>query len=222
MNRWISSISNSEEKSKHTWFSLCACILIGLGFFLVANLATYYASGYFQKQRDYRAQVDEILKFRNIRTLFSGDSHCAVPLNAHMNRTRNNGAYSIAFGGDSLRECFAKVRYILERYPTIDTLVVSAEPHMFGTLRLESSNRSFADYYFLNSADSAGLEGGWLSALLDQVPLLNDDFVQYFRVVLGKKLTTRVAVAKETPAPRAPCGVNCRMRNECAERAPTA
>ena len=110
------------------------------------------------------------------------------------------GAYSIAFGGDSLRECFAKFRYILERYPMIDTLVVSAEPHMFGTLRLDSSNRSFADYYFLSSADSAGLKRGWLSALLDQVPLLNDDFVQYFRAVLGRKMTTSVAAASEPPA----------------------
>jgi hypothetical protein len=163
-------------------------VAIGLVLFLFANLVTYWTSGYFEKLREYHSQVDEVLKRPGVQVLIAGDSHFAVPLNGYLNDLQDGAAHSIAFGGDSLRECYGKVHYILDHCPNIDTLIVSAEPHMFGYGRLQSSNRSFADWYFLAEADSSGLKKGWLPSLIDQVPLLNDDFVQYLRNRCAKSL----------------------------------
>jgi hypothetical protein len=169
---------------------------IGLALLLCANLVTYWTSGYFEKLRDYRSRVDAVFTRPGVRVLVAGDSHIAVPLNGYVNGARGGAAYSIAFGGDAPRECFAKIRYILDRCATIDTVIVTADPHMFGSGRLESSNRSFADLYFLAAADGAGLKRGWLPALLDQVPLFNDDFVQYLRKMISKTATSRFSGAR--------------------------
>jgi hypothetical protein len=111
-----------------------------------------------------------------------------VPLNDYLNDNPAAPAYSIASGGDSLREAFAKVRRVLETTPTIDTLILTADPHMFGRGRLESSNRSFADRYFIQAWDRSGLQHNFWSAILQQVPLFNEDFLQYFRKDLGALL----------------------------------
>ncbi|MBV8803965.1 MAG: hypothetical protein JO042_02935 [Sinobacteraceae bacterium] len=132
----------------------------------------------------------------NVRILFVGDSHFGVPLNEYLNVHANAPAYSIAYGGDSPRECYAKLRRALDLAPHVDTVIVSADPHMFGRGRLESSNRSFADRYFLMYGDRSGLPGGLWSALLQQVPLFSDDFLQYFRKSLGAMLGGTAAKAR--------------------------
>jgi hypothetical protein len=162
--------------------------MIGIVLFLAANLLVYRTSGYFEKLRAYHKQVEAIFIRPDVRVLIAGDSHFAVPLNGYLDGLQDGAAYSVAFGGDGLRECYGKVRYILKRHPSIDTLIITAEPHMFGRGRLESSNRSFADLYFLSEADAVGLKKGWLSTLMNQLPLCNDDFVQYLRKVGAEKL----------------------------------
>lgn len=204
MNLWISSTFSSDRQPTISWRVLCGRAVIGLVLFVLANLLTYWASGYFDQLRHYQHGVEAAIKHPNLRVLFVGDSHIDVPLNGCLNGSHAGTAYSIAAGGDSLRECFAKVRYILERSPTVDTLIVSADPHMFGSGRLESSNRSFADQYFLTAVDSTGLKKGWLSALLDQVPLFNDDFVQYLRKAIAKRMTTPSSTVQSGPAEAAP------------------
>ena len=158
---------------------------IALLMFVAANIYTYETSGFFQRERDYAEQVSAIATHPNVRIVFAGDSHFAVPLDDYLNGNREGPAYSIAYGGDSLRECFAKVRRVLQSTPAIDTLILTADPHMFGKGRLESSNRSFADRYFLEAWDGSGLQHHLWSALLQQVPLFSDDFLQYFRKDLG-------------------------------------
>jgi len=154
--------------------------------FTVANVVVYYRSNYFQTAREYHALMSEIRKHPNVLTLFAGDSHFARPLNDLLNRDVRGSSYSIAFGGDSLRECYAKIRHILNQRRDVRTLFISADPHMFGSIRLESSNRSFANRYFLLAGDHASLKKeGWFSALLDQIPLFNDDFVQFERKALA-------------------------------------
>lgn len=190
MNLLTLSIFNSDRPAEHPWRKLCGRAVILLVVFLIANVFTFRTSGYFEKLREYHKGVDGIFMHPEVRTLVAGDSHFASPLNSYLNPSHDIAAYSIAFGGDGLRECFAKVRYVLDRCSTIDTLIVSADPHMFGRGRLESSNRSFADVYFLSAADGSGLKKGWLSTLLGQVPLFNDDFVQYLRKVSMKRLMT--------------------------------
>jgi len=112
-----------------------------------------------------------------------------VPLNDYLDENAAAPGYSIAAGGDSLREAFAKVRHVLNTTPGIDTLILTADPHMFGKGRLESSNRSFADRYFIEAWDASGLQKNIWSALLQQVPLFNEDFLQYFRKDLGTMLS---------------------------------
>lgn len=190
MHHWTLSIFSSDRPSQSSWRALFVRVMIGLVLFLIANLVAYWTSGYFEKLRVYHKRVEAVLMRPDVRVLIAGDSHFAVPLNGYLTDLQDGVAYSVAFGGDGLRECYGKVRYILDRCPSIDTLIVTAEPHMFGSGRLESSNRSFADLYFLAGGEAAGLKRGWLSTLMNQVPLCNDDFVQYLRKVGAKKFTT--------------------------------
>jgi hypothetical protein len=158
--------------------------LIALLLFCAANVVTYESSGFFQRDSGYAQQVEDIATHPDVHIIFAGDSHFAVPLNDYLNVNPATPAYSIATGGDSLREAYAKVRRVLETTPKIDTLILSADPHMFGRDRLQSSNRSFANRYFILARDRSGLPQGMWSAILQQVPLFNEDFLQYFRKYL--------------------------------------
>jgi hypothetical protein len=175
----------------HTRNQVIARILLAIALFAIANVAAYHYSSYFQTAREYHAVMAEIQRHPNVSTLFAGDSHFARPLNDLLNRDARGKTYSVAFGGDSLRECYAKIRHILNRRRDVHTLFISADPHMFGAIRLESSNRSFANRYFLLAGDRANLREGWFSALLDQVPLFNDDFVQFERKALAAHWSSR-------------------------------
>jgi len=174
-----------EMTRSFSWARLISQLLIAVLLFVVANVVTYELSGFFQKEHEYQQVVAGIARHRDVRIVFSGDSHLAVPLNDYLDENTAAPGYSIAAGGDSLRECFAKVRYVLNSTPGIDTLILTADPHMFGKGRLESSNRSFSDRYFIEAWDASGLQKNIWSALLQQVPLFNEDFLQYFRKDLG-------------------------------------
>jgi hypothetical protein len=163
--------------------------MIGLILFVAANVYTFETSYFFGRERAYWAQMSDIATHRNVRVIFAGDSHFGVPLNGYLNVDPNGPAYSVASGGDSLRECFAKVRYVLESTPSVDTLILTADPHMFGSGRLNSSNRSFADRYFIQAWDRSGVQHNLWSAVLQQVPLFNEDFLQYFRKELNAAAT---------------------------------
>jgi hypothetical protein len=123
--------------------------------------------------------------------VFAGDSHFATPLNGLLNENLKSPAYSVAFGGDSPREMFAKLRYVVQSNPTVDTLVISADPHMFGNGRQQSANRVFANVYFLKAMDRTGLKDGWIAALLTRIPLFNSDFIQYLRKSFSFKMSHR-------------------------------
>lgn len=182
-------ITSVEMTRSFSWMRLISRSVIGVLLFVAANVYTYETSGFFQKEHDYTRQVDAIATHRDVRIIFSGDSHFAVPLNDYLNDNTAAPGYSIAAGGDSLRESFAKVRRVLETTPGIDTLILTADPHMFGKGRLESSNRSFADRYYIEAWDASGLQQNLWSAILQQVPLFNEDFLQYFRKDLGALLS---------------------------------
>jgi hypothetical protein len=172
-----------------SWTRLFSQCILALLLFVAGNIYTYENSGFFERERSYTEQVSAIGTHRNVRVVFAGDSHFGVPLNDYLNGKPAGPAYSIAAGGDSLRECFAKARRVLETTPTIDTLILTADPHMFAKGRLDSSNRSFADRYFIEAWDRSGVQHNLWSAILQQVPLFNEDFLQYFRKELGVLLT---------------------------------
>jgi hypothetical protein len=179
----------------YSWRPLCAQLAALVAVFVIANIITYRTSGYFQKESEYHKAVDGAAERRGVRIIFAGDSHVAHPLNDYFNENPAAIAYSLAVGGDSPRECFAKIRYVLNAGAAIDTLIISVDPHMFGRGRLESSNRSFADWYFIVAGDGSGLGHGWLSALLDQVPLFNNDFVQYLRKAVAARFSHGAAAS---------------------------
>ena len=142
-----------------------------------ANVITYNASGYFERERDYHQEVADFFSRPNARAVFAGDSHVAQLENPLL----AGNAYNIAWGGDSLREIYAKLRYLTWRHARIDTLFLTADAHMFGNGRLESSNRAFVDEYLLLTWSPYGFERGMPAAAMGTVPLFNDDFVQYLK-----------------------------------------
>jgi hypothetical protein len=182
-------ITTVEMTRSFSWMRLISQCVIAVLLFVAANIFTYETSGFFQKEHEYTRQVAAIATHRDARIIFAGDSHFAVPLNDYLNDRTEAPGYSIAAGGDSLRESFAKVRRVLATTPGIDTLILTADPHMFGKGRLESSNRSFADRYFIEEWDASGLQHNVWSAILQQVPLFDEDFLQYFRKDLGSLLS---------------------------------
>ncbi|MFL6604134.1 MAG: hypothetical protein ACJ8R9_22780 [Steroidobacteraceae bacterium] len=186
-----------------SWLRLLSHCLVAVLLFVAANVYTYEVSGFFERERLYTQQVSALASHGNVHTLFAGDSHFAVPLNDYLNRDPGGATYSIAAGGDSLRECFAKVRHVLNTTPGIDTLILTADPHMFARGRLESSNRSFADRYFIEAWDRSGVQHNLWSAILQQVPLFSEDFLQYFRKELGVMLTHSAQHARAAGDPLA-------------------
>jgi hypothetical protein len=199
-----------------SWARLVSQLLLAVVLFVAANVVTYETSGFFQKEHEYQQVVAGIAAHRDVKIIFSGDSHFAVPLNDYLDENPATPGYSIAAGGDSLRESFAKVRYVLERNHSIDTLILTADPHMFGQGRLESSNRSFADIYFIRAWDRTGLKQDMWSAILQQVPLFNEDFLQYFRKDLGAMLSNTKAKARGAGDPLAWSRLNDEQRLESA------
>ncbi|HKT73124.1 MAG TPA: hypothetical protein VJQ47_09555 [Steroidobacteraceae bacterium] len=173
-----------------TWSSLALKGILGIALFAIANLATYYTSGYYEREREYDEGVQDYFTRPHATALFAGDSHVAQLDNELL----ADDVYNVAFGGDSLREVYAKLRYLLWRGARIQTLYLTADAHMFGDGRMESSNRAFVDPYLLETLSSYGMQSGWPSTALGSVPLFNDDFVQY----LKKRIT--MSLKGETPA----------------------
>ena len=196
-------LTTVEMTRSFSWTRLISQLLIAVLLFAVANVVTYQMSGFFQKEHEYQQVVAGIARHRDVRIVFSGDSHFAVPLNDYLDDNPAAPGYSIAAGGDSLREAFAKVRSVLSSTSGIDTLILTADPHMFGKGRLESSNRSFADRYFIEAWDASGLQKNMWSAMLQQVPLFNEDFLQYFRKDLGAMLSRTKTKARGAGDPLA-------------------
>jgi hypothetical protein len=196
-------ITTGRLTRSFSWLRLVSQCLVAVLLFAAGNVFTYETSGFFQRERLYTQQVSALASHGHVSTVFAGDSHFAVPLNDYLNDEPDQAAYSIAAGGDSLRECFAKVRHVLNTTPGIDTLILTADPHMFARGRLESSNRSFADRYFIEAWDRSGVQHNLWSAMLQQVPLFNEDFLQYFRKELGVMLTRSAQRARAAGDPLA-------------------
>ena len=167
---------------RNTWRTLAIKITVAIGIFAAANLLTYETSGYFLREHEYYAVVAGFTEHQHVRSVFVGDSHVAQLDNEIL----ADDAYNVAFGGDGLREIYAKLRYLLSRPNEIDTLFLTADAHMFGTGRLQSSNGAFADMYLLRTGSPFGLEHGRLATVFNLVPLFNDDFVQYLKLDIAK------------------------------------
>src|ERR1700680_2609489 len=171
-------------RTHNSWCSVLLKGLLGTAVFALANLITYQFSGYFEREQAYHGVVSGFFSRPHVKALFVGDSHVAQLDNEYLAA----GVYNVGFGGDSLREVYAKLRYLLSEPNELDTLFLTADAHMFGSARLQSSNGAFADLYLLRTASAHGLAHGWLAAAFNLVPLFNDDFVQYLKVRFSQAL----------------------------------
>lgn len=173
--------------SSTRWIVVLAKALIAVGLLVIANVVVYRTSPYFEMERRYHTQMAQLQDHSAAKVLLVGDSHIAHAGNDLLNADPDGPAFSLAFGGDSMRESFAKLQYAVEHFPNVDTLLVSGDLHMFGRVRQQSANRSFANRYFLLANDTSGLKRSWLATLVDQVPVFNDDFLQYLRKAAANK-----------------------------------
>jgi hypothetical protein len=196
-------MTQAEVSGSLSWGRLASHFLVAVLLFAVANVWVYRTSEFFQRKRMYTEHVALITTHPNVHVIFAGDSHFAVPLNDYLDEDARGPAYSVAAGGDSLRETFAKLREVLDTNRSIDTLILTADPHMFAKGRLESSNRSFADIYFIRAWDASGVQHNLWSAVLQQVPLFNEDYLQYFRKELAVLATGSPAHARAQGDPLA-------------------
>jgi hypothetical protein len=163
--------------ARNSWRTVLLKGMLGTVVFAAANVVIYDTSGYFQREHSYDAEVHGFFVRKHVKAVFVGDSHAAQLDNDFL----ANDVYNVGFGGDSLREVYAKLRYLLSQPNEIDTLFLTADVHMFASGRLQSSNGAFADGYLLRTGSPYGFRHGWLAAAFNTVPLFNDDFVQYLK-----------------------------------------
>ena len=117
-------ITAARMTRSFSWLRLCSQCLVAVLLFVAANVYTYETTGFFQREREYQGVVDRIADHKHVQVVFAGDSHFAVPLNVYLNDDLTAPGYSVAYAGDSLRECFAKLRHVLTTTPGIDTLEI--------------------------------------------------------------------------------------------------
>jgi hypothetical protein len=185
------------SETKQSWWQLFVKAIAAAAVFAVANVVVYWSSSYFDHLRDYRSTVNGLLARPNVTTVLLGDSHVA-----HLNQTSLAGdVYNLAAPGDSLREGYAKLRYVLGRQTHIRKVFLSVDLNMFGAGRLRSANGAFADQYLVLSNSPYGLDKGRLGGILNAVPLLNDDFVQYARARIHDALTHKLTAAVKPTEP---------------------
>ncbi|WP_045225639.1 hypothetical protein [Methyloterricola oryzae] len=170
-------------KTTTSWKGLFFKALAGAALFALANAAVYHASEYFHVARDYDATLQGAIDNKSVSVVLAGDSHAATLKNDLL----ADRVYNLAYGGDGPREMYAKLRRVLEANDGVRTVMLSADVHMFAEARQTSSNRAFVDWYLLITSSPYGLEHGRLSAMLNAVPLFNDDYVQF----LKKSISTR-------------------------------
>jgi len=184
-------------KATFSWRGLFLKGLIGTIAFALVNVFVYRTSDYFAELRAYRSAVDLLLAKPDVTQVLVGDSHVAR-LRANL---LHDSVYNLATGGDGLRECYAKLRYLFEHDTRVNTVYLSLDYHMFGAGRLRSANGAFADWYLLRSFSAHGFEKGWLSALMNIVPLFNDDYAQYMRTKFGAVLKRSAGIRMPPPKP---------------------
>jgi hypothetical protein len=169
---------------RYTWQQLAFKAAIGVLLFALANVLVFYSSGFFQRERHYHQTVTALVNRPEVSVVLLGDSHVAeIPA-----ELLDQGVHNLAAGGDGYREGYAKLRYLFSKPHHVKTLLLTADYHMFGAGRVQSSNRSFVERYLLATGSDIGYEKNRLSSLFNLVPLFNDDFVQYFKKDVRQKL----------------------------------
>ena len=96
-----------EMTRSFSWARLISQLLIAVLLFVAANVVTYETSGFFQKEHEYQQVVAGIAAHRDVKIIFAGDSHFAVPLNDYLDDNPAAPGYSIAAG---VTRCASRLR----------------------------------------------------------------------------------------------------------------
>lgn len=160
--------------------------------FALLNMYLYNASPFFLKQKAYQRQIEGYFD-RQAKNLIIGDSHAAVLSNDML----NPDTYNISSGGDSFKESFIKLRYILKQTNAVRNIMLTMDAQMFSARRSQSSNNKFLNrnVFYLGSYDVYGY--GFLSVVSDMVPLFNNSYIDYLNrnlqnIISGKKSKVHV------------------------------
>lgn len=144
------------------------------GCFALLNAYVYATSPFFERQKSYLRQIESYAK-RDARILIVGDSHPGV----FNNDMLNEKAYSIAAGGDGIKECYLKLRCLLLRPNSVDTVLLTADAQMFSSRRSRSTNAVFLHKHALLQSRLDVYHLDMVSVIADMVPLFNDSYIEY-------------------------------------------
>ena len=137
---------------------------MALSLLLSTAAALGLLQAYFEGQVNHRDEYLAVFDPERLATahvLVVGDSHAKDAFNRLV---LPPSVLNVAYGSDSLREDFLKAKHALDLSPTIRTLVIQADYHVFAGYRLASNNK-FRSFYFSSARDIESVHGETLSEM---------------------------------------------------------
>jgi len=146
------------------------------------NIYLKNTSSFYLQENAYQKSIDSVLDSKS-KIVLLGDSHLASLKKSNL----NNEVGNLAYGADGYKEIYAKVLILLKNNPNLEYVFLSTEPQMFNAST--SPNGTFLNKYALHSKTIRSLYGkNKLDIVTDNVPLFNNDYLNFFRNKLYNKL----------------------------------
>jgi hypothetical protein len=158
--------------------------VLGVLVFAVINVCIYLTSPFFERQRSYHDQIESYFD-QHAEVVIVGDSHPGVFNNAMLNQK----SYNLSAGGDGFKECYLKLRYILERSEKVKAVLLTADAQMFSTRRSCSTNAAFLHPYALTLNALDVYHKKPVPVLAEMAPLFNDSYIGYLNTYLQNIIT---------------------------------
>ena len=141
-------------------------IVIGTSALFIINLFIFYLIINPEVYRPYESVMENI---ESNNFIFS-DSHGWSLTNNYPKGKRllkENNIKNLSYGSDSYFDIYFKLKHLIEQNVKVDTIYLSADPHMLGKKRVKNNNRNrsivYADYstynYFLKCLTQSFLLG---------------------------------------------------------------
>ena len=127
----------------------CKELLLGLISLFLINLMIFYLIINPELYRPYEKVIENI----ESRNFIFSDSHGWSLTNNHHSGEMKLKKYNIknlSYGSDSYKDIYIKISYLIQQGVTIDTIYLSADPHMLGKKREVNNNKNrsiaYADF----------------------------------------------------------------------------
>ena len=142
--------------------------------FLIINIFIYKTSPFYDHERNYINKINSVLSLKP-KIIFLGDSHSeSIKL---LNLSKNIG--NLAFGADGIKEMYTKTLIVDEYLQGLECVFICTEPQIFNNS--VSSNSTFLNKYLLTLNDPKDVyKKTNLNLITEKIPLLNDNYLQYF------------------------------------------